>query len=109
MKAWCAWANSTLLLLLMLAIRQKSLDYSHFSMFNLKKLLFPDPKITNLSLLTRAFERNAKQNELKHLKDLDDDPIRHEFDEASAKILGFDIKKLKRIRELISREPMISQ
>lgn len=107
MKAWCAWANSTPLLLLVLGIRQKTLDYPTFSLQNLRQLPFPNPDRISIDALVDAFNTQDPSEELQLIKDIDNDSARNKLDEAVAQAIGYSIGEIKQIRELMAKEPSL--
>ena len=55
LKAWCAYLNSTLGVLSFLKRRQKTLDYSDYSLDQLRSIPMPDPAKCDLAPLSNTF------------------------------------------------------
>lgn len=106
LKAWCMWANSTPNFLIMLSIRQKSLDYASFSLAGLRMLPFPNPNKTNISPLVEIFDKCSKEK-LKPFHLLHEDSVRSKIDEAAAEVSGINLERIAETRKLISMEPTI--
>ena len=108
--ALCAWLNSTLGILGMLADRDNRKPlYPSFSLHTLRALRVPDFR-------ERAAARDALAAAFGALRDarlapfprLAADPVRRELDDAAAGALGWSAERLARIRDALASEPSIT-
>ena len=107
LEAWCAYLNSTAAVASFLNRRQKALDYSDYSLEQLRSLPVPDPAKCDLTPLQDAFHRLGKA-ELLPWPQMDECPVRTELDAAAAACLGRDPEAIAYWREKIVREPTVS-
>ena len=107
LKAWCAYLNSTPAALSFLNRRQKTLDYSTYSLDQLRSIPVPDPASVDLTPLVDAFERLSRSEMLPWPR-MPECPIRAEIDKAVATVLGLDPARLAEWRERIAAEPTVS-
>ena len=89
LKAWCAYLNSTPASLSLLNRRQKTLDYSDYSLDQLRAIPVPDPAKCDLTPLKDAF-RTLANAELLPWPQMNRCPVRAELDSATARVLGVD-------------------
>lgn len=107
LKAWCAYLNSTPAALSFLNRRQKTLDYSTYSLDQLRSIPVPDPASVDLTPLVDAFERLSRSEMLPWPR-MPECPIRAEIDKAVATVLGLDPAELAEWRKRIAAEPTVS-
>ena len=106
-QALCAWWNSTPGILTMLHARSKKLTYPAYSLDLLRKLLIPNPRNADVSLLIEVF-RKTHQQVLKPWKEMDTCLVRARIDEAAAQVLHMDGAKIADWRKRITLEPTVS-
>ena len=107
LKAWCAYLNSTPASLSFLNRRQKALDYSDYSLDQLRSIPVPDPTKCDLAPLLDAF-CELGDTELLPWPRMDECSARVGLDAAAAQVLGIDPAELADWRERLVREPTIS-
>ena len=104
-KAYTVFLNSTFGILQFLNRRARKLTYPTFETGHLETLLLPTGK--DLDSLTSLFDAVGK-HELLRLSEAHQDPIRRALDHAVAQLLGVDPTETDRWRELLAKEPTIS-
>ena len=104
-KAYTVFLNSIFGILQFLDRRTKKLTYPIYETGHLKTLLLPTGK--DLGSLTSLFDAVDKQ-ELLRLSEAGKDSIRRALDHAVAQLLGVDPTATDRWRELLAKEPTIS-
>ena len=107
LESWCAWFNSTPAAICLLNRRQKSLDYSHFSLEQLRKLPAPAPHNPEIFRLYDAYRR-LKTADLRPWPEMNKCPVRAELDEAACAVAQLDPRQVADWRERLVREPTIS-
>ena len=107
LESWCAWFNSTPAAICLLNRRQKSLDYSHFSLEQLRKLPAPAPHNPELFRLYDAYHR-LKTADIRPWPEMNKCPVRAELDEAACAVAQLDPQEVADWRERLVREPTIS-
>ena len=107
LKAWCAYLNSTPGSLSFLSRRQKALDYSDYSLDQLRTIPVPDPTQCDLAPLVDAF-RELGNAELLPWPRMDKCAARAALDEAAAHVLGIDAATIAEWRKRLVHEPTIS-
>ena len=107
LEAWCAYLNSTPAVASLLNRRQKKLDYSDYSLEQLRSIPVPDPAKCDLTPLQDAFHRLQKAD-LLPWPQMDECPVRAELDAAAAACLGRGAEVIAHWREKIVREPTVS-
>ena len=109
MKAWCFWSNSSAGVLSMLAIRQRDFTYPRFSMDGLRSLPFPNPDAVPdaIASLASAYDSLAEAM-LLPLPQAHECETRQSIDSAVADAFGPALDGIHTWRELISREPNVS-
>ena len=105
-KAWCAWLNSSLGALLLLERRTKKLAYPAFPLQNLRTLLCPNPKATDLGPLVDAFNA-TKDALLEPWPNMHQCAARSALDEAAARVARIDGERLMSWRSMIAKEPSV--
>ncbi|MBI1657210.1 MAG: DEAD/DEAH box helicase family protein [Thaumarchaeota archaeon] len=105
-KALAVWLNSTPVRMMLLNRRSKTLDYPQFSLGHLKEIRIPKPDNPGWGALREAYDRVCDMEimPMKHA----DDPARVIIDSAAASVLKVDSDILAGWREMLSREPTIS-
>ena len=108
MKAWCMWANSSVGVLSMLAIRQRDLTYPRFSMDGLRSLPFPDPDSVPdvIASLASAYDTLAEST-LLPLPQAHECETRAAIDTAVADAFAPGLEAIHTWRELIASEPNV--
>ena len=107
LQAWCAYLNSTPAVVSFLNRRQRTLDYSSYSLDQLRSIPVPDPQEVDLRPLVDAFQELGDVEILPWPK-MHKCAVRAALDAAVAKVLGLDAAKLKDWRERIAKEPTVS-
>ena len=107
LEAWCAYLNSTPAVVSLLNRRQKALDYSDYSLDQLRTMPVPDPSKCDLTPLRDAFRRLGEAALLPWPR-IGECPVRRELDAAAGTVLGIDPIELIHWRDLICREPTVS-
>ena len=108
--AICAWFNSTPGILSMLAERDNRKPvYPQFSIDALRALRVPDfpTRPEARDALTAAYEE-MKDQKLRPLPDMANDPVRLRLDDIVADALGYEREWVARIRKALSAEPSIT-
>ena len=106
--ALCAWWNSTPGILTLLHSRAKALDYTRYALNALRSLLVPDPNGVNITPLSDAFAVCRSQT-LLAWPELHACPTRAILDEAAARVLRIDGRKIADWRRRIALEPTVSR
>ena len=106
--ALCAWWNSTPGILTLLHSRAKALDYTRYALKALRSLLVPDPNGVDITPLSDAFAICRSQTLLAWPK-LHACPSRAILDEAAARVLRIDGRKIAGWRRRIALEPTVSR
>lgn len=110
-KAICAYLNSSVGILALLAIRSfKTISYPYFSLGDLKDLLIPafdNIGKRSLSRLATGFDKCAESVMLP-LPQMNQCPVRIALDEAVTEALGLDGETVATIRRQLSMEPSIT-
>ena len=107
LQAWCAYLNSTPAVVSFLNRRQKTLDYSSYSLDQLRSIPVPDPNKVDLGPLVEAFHRLG-DSELLPWPRMNECAARAELDDAVAKILDLDSAEIEDWRKRIAKEPTVS-
>lgn len=107
LQAWCAYLNSTPAVVSFLNRRQKTLDYSSYSLDQLRSIPVPNPKNVDLRPLVDAFQELGDAEMLPWPK-MHRCAVRAQLDGAVAKVLGLDVAEVKEWRERIAKEPTVS-
>ena len=107
LQAWCAYLNSTLAVVSFLNRRQKTLDYSSYSLDQLRSIPVPDPKNVDLCPLVDVFVKLGDAEMLPWPK-MHRCAVRAELDDAVASVLDIDGAEIKEWRERIAKEPTVS-
>ena len=107
LRAWCAYLNSTPAALSFLNRRQKTLDYSDYSLDQLRSMPVPDPAKCDLAPLADAF-RKLGSTDLLPWPQMDQCPARAALDDATADVLGLDAAEIANWRQRIVAEPTVS-
>ena len=105
--ALCAWWNSTPGILTLIHSRAKALDYTRYALHTLRSLLVPNPNVVSIKPLARAFVKNRTAT-LLPWPQMHECPTRAVLDVAAARVLGIDGRAIARWRELVAREPTVS-
>ena len=108
--AICAWLNSSVGVLALLAERDARVpDYPSFSLDALRALRVPDfrERVEARDALAAAFGRLAGET-LAPFPEMADDPVRRELDGAVAAALGLDAEWIARVRAALAREPSVT-
>ncbi len=112
-KVLCVYLNSIIGILALLGIRtNKFLSYPKFSLYNLRKISVPDFSALVgggrvIDELARVFDEQSN-NSLLPLPDMKDDPVRKTLDKAVIKVLDIDPETVEKIRNELSKEPIIT-
>ena len=107
LAAWAAYLNSTPAVLSFLNRRQKALDYSDYSLDQLRSMPVPDPAKCDLAPLAAAF-RELGDADLLPWPRMNECPVRARLDAAAGECLGLDPETIADWRERIVREPTVS-
>ena len=107
LRAWCAYLNSTPATLSFLNRRQKTLDYSDYSLDQLRSMPVPDPAKCDLAPLSDAF-RELGSTDLLPWPQMDQCATRAALDDAAADALGLDAAEIANWRQRIVAEPTVS-
>ena len=107
LSAWAAYLNSTPAVLSFLNRRQKALDYSDYSLDQLRSMPVPDPAKCDLAPLLAAF-RELGDAELLPWPKMNECPVRTRLDAAAGECLGLRPEIVADWRERIGREPTVS-
>ena len=107
LTAWAAYLNSTPAVLSFLNRRQKALDYSDYSLDQLRSVPVPDPAKCDLAPLTSAF-RDLGDAELLPWPRMNECPVRARLDAAAGECLGLRPETVADWRERIVGEPTVS-
>lgn len=107
-KALCTWWNSTPGILSFLGGRAKSLDYARFALETLRALLVPSPVAADILPLAEAYDA-CRDRTLLPWPEMNRCSVRADLDLAAARAVGIDGRRIQRWRELIVREPTVSQ
>ena len=107
LRAWCAYLNSTPATLSFLNRRQKTLDYSDYSLDQLRSVPVPDPAKCDLAPLADAF-RELGSTDLLPWPQMDQCATRAALDDAAADALGLDAAEIANWRQRIVAEPTVS-
>ena len=106
LEAWCAYLNSTPAVVSFLNRRQKALDYSSFSLDQLRSMPVPDPEKCDIAPLRAAFQKLG-ETALLPWSQMDKCPVRAELDAVAASVLGIDPAEIADWRQRIVREPTV--
>ena len=107
LQAWCVYLNSTPAVLSFLNRRQKALDYSDYSLDQLRTMPVPDPSKRDLAPLQAAY-RKLGESPLMPWPQMDKCATRAELDAAAATVLDIDAARVADWRKRIVREPTVS-
>ena len=107
LEAWCAYLNSTPAIVSFMNRRQKKLTYADYSLDQLRSMPVPDPSKCDLTPLRDAF-RKLGEAPLLPWQRIGECPVRRELDAAAGTVLGIDPIELLHWRDLICREPTVS-
>ena len=107
LAAWAAYLNSTPAVLSFLNRRQKALDYSDYSLDQLRSMPVPDPAKCDLAPLVAAF-RELGDADLLPWPRMNECPVRAHLDAAAGECLGLRPETIADWRERIFREPTVS-
>lgn len=107
LEAWCAYLNSTPAVVSFLNRRQKALDYSDYSLDQLRTMPVPDPSKCDLAPLRDAFHKLGESALLPWPR-IGECPVRMELDTAAGTVLGIDPIELIDWRHRICSEPTVS-
>ena len=109
-KALCLYLNSTLGLLTLLGCRDNRVpSYPSFSLDTLRSLSIPDFTAlgeSQLELLTNWFDW-LRNEPLQPLPNMNEDPVRHQIDDAVVQALAFDGDWVATIRRELARETSV--
>ncbi len=105
--AWAAYLNSTPAVLSFLNRRQKALDYSDYSLDQLRSMPVPNPAKCDLAPLATAF-RELGDADLLPWPRMNECPVRTRLDAAAGECLGLRPETIADWRERIVREPTVS-
>lgn len=105
-KALAVWLNSTPVRMMLLNRRSKKLTYPQFSLGHLREIRIPKPDNPGWGALREAYDRVCDMEimPMKHADDL----ARAVIDAAAAKVLDMNPDTLAGWRQMLSREPTIS-
>ncbi len=106
-KGLAAWWNATPARLMLLNRRSKKLTYPAWSLAQLRDVRIPKPDNPAWESLAEAWTR-ACEMELLPLRQAQECPARRIIDEAAAQALGAQAEQIKGWRELLAKEPTIS-
>ena len=106
-KAWCAFINSTLGILLLLNRRQKKLTYSNYSLDQLRALPCPDPSKVDIRALAKVFDTLGKR-ELLAWPQMNQCTVRERLDTVVAETVGVPSAEVSEWRGRLVEEPTIS-
>lgn len=106
-QAICAWWNSTPGRLLLLNRRAKKLTYAKWSVSHLKSVPCPDPKATDYSILTEAWQQACRIS-LLPMRQAEECEVRRTIDEAAAQIIGIEPRVMADWRRGLAAEPTIT-
>ena len=107
LAAWAAYLNSTPAVLSFLNRRQKALDYSDYSLDQLRSIPVPDPAKCDLAPLATAFHELGDA-ELLPWPRMNECPARARLDVVVGECLGLRPETVADWRERIVREPTVS-
>ena len=105
--ALAAWWNSTPVRLLLLNLRSKTLTYPNWSLDQLRGVGIPKSDSPARATLAQAWEE-ASDMVMLPLSQAVDCPVRPIIDRAAALALGVDEQLIGDWREMLAREPTIS-
>lgn len=106
-KAIAVWWNSTPVRMMLLNRRTKMLTYPQWSLEHLRQIKIPKPDNLGWDTLYETYGKICDR-ELLPLKQATEDPVRAVIDGAAAKVLNTNPDILTEWREMLSREPTIS-
>ena len=107
LAAWAAYLNSTPAVLSFLNRRQKALDYSDYSLDQLRSMPVPNPAKCDLAPLATAF-RELGDADLLPWPRMNECSARARLDAAAGECLGLRPETVADWRERIVREPTVS-
>ena len=107
LEAWCAYLNSTPAVVSFLNRRQKALDYSDYSLDQLRSMPVPDPAKCDLTPLREAFHKLGESALLPWPR-IAGCPVRMALDAAAGTVLGIESVGLIDWRHRIRSEPTVS-
>ena len=107
LEAWCAYLNSTPAVVSFLNRRQKALDYSDYSLDQLRSMPVPDPAKCDLTPLRDAFHKLGNSALLPWPR-IGGCPVRKELDAAAGTVLGIEAVELAHWCHEIRSEPTVS-
>jgi len=92
-----------------------SLSYPKFSLYWLRKIFVPNFAALrsrgggkSVDELARVFDEQSDNNFLP-LPEIKNDPVRRELDKSVTEVLGMDPETVEKIRDELSKEPMITR
>ena len=106
-KALVAWWNSTPVMLMLLSLRSKTLDYPKWSLDQLRSIGIPKNDSHAWPELTKVFESN-KSKAMFSLKDGERCEVRCAIDQVATNVLGVAESRVAEWRSMLAKEPTIS-